>query len=218
MSPAAGRKRSPASAADARAPAGPRLRGDGHDEAGEEREGRDDQRRENARLGRRPGACRGNAPRCLRGRPDRSCGAPRPGRCRLLGQDLGRTSRSHRRRATGAGPFLRSTGRRIPRGGRPARTRAAAPTRCHLGNGTHLACHRRRGAHRSGDPARPALGVPAARSLGARGRRVKPCRGPGRAPGCGCAALRGPWRSPPRGEHRRAQAASHEALCCRVCR
>jgi hypothetical protein len=188
--------------------------GDGHNEAGEEREGRDDQRRRNARLGRRPGACRGNAPHCLRGRPDRSWGAPRQGRCRLLGHDLGRTARSHRRLAGGAGRFLRSIGRRIPRGGRPARTRAAAATRCHLGDGCQLACHRRRGAHSGGDPAGPALVVLAARGLGARGRRVKHCRGPCRPSGCACAALRGPWRSPPRGERRRAQAAGGAVLWC----
>ena len=172
--------------------------GDGHNEAGEQREGRDDQRRRNARLGRRPGACRGNAPQCLRGRPDRSCGAPRQGRCRLHGHDLGRTARSHRRLAGGAGPFPGSIGRRIPRRGRPARPRAAAATRCHLGDGCHLACHRRRGAHSSGDPAGPALVVLAARGLGALGRRVTHCRGSGRPSGCACAALRGLWRSPPR--------------------
>ena len=91
-----------------------------------------------------------------------------------------------------------SIGRRIPRRGRPARPRAAAATRCHLGDGCHLACHRRRGAHSSGDPAGPALVVLAARGLGKLGRRVTPCRGPCRPSGCACQALRGLWRSPPR--------------------
>ena len=155
------------------------------------------QRRRNARLGWRPGACRGHAPQCVRGRPDRSCGAPRQGRCRLLGQDLGRTARSNRRLATGA-RFLRSIWRQILRQGRPARTRAAAATRGPLGDGCLLACHRRRGAHGSCDPAGPALVVPAARGLGALGRRVTHGRGSGRPSGCVCAALSGLGRSPPR--------------------
>ena len=170
----------------------------GDNGAGEEREGRDDQRRRNARLGRRPGACRGHAPQRMRGRTDRCCGAPRQGRCRLRGHDLGRPARPHRRLATGPGPLLRSIWRRIPRRGRPARTRAAAATRCHLGDGCHLACHRRRGAHSSCDPARPARVVPAARSLGTLGRRVTHCRASRRPSGSARAALRGRWPSPPR--------------------